>query len=129
MYVVAHFAHQLLFYSTLFSNLVVARPTLTIWTIGCLMRERNTIYQTTDRSARTHIMSGTELKEIDNGKLHGAGRGIGATRYYSCDEGFILIGKAHLFCTDKFEWSPSLPACVCKLRVDFVWPLPREYNF
>ena len=53
-----------------------------------------------------------ELSDIDGGKVHGSGRGAGAARYYTCDEGRTLVGRSHTFCDkDRLEWIPSVPSC------------------
>jgi len=63
----------------------------------------------------------TELKDIEGGKVHGQGSGVGSARYYTCDEGFAMQGKAHTFCQASLEWS-STPSCIptvtCLLSID-----------
>ena len=52
------------------------------------------------------------LSEIDGGKFHGNGREVGAARYYTCDDDYIMVGKSHIFCGKDLEWAPAIPRCV-----------------
>ena len=36
---------------------------------------------------------------------------FGSQAIYHCDQGFILWGNSHRTCTEKEEWSGSVPTC------------------
>jgi len=56
-----------------------------------------------------------ELDEIKGGTLHGNGREVGAARYYTCNDGYVIVGKSHVFCGKDLEWTPSIPSCVAEV--------------
>ena len=49
---------------------------------------------------------------IPNGVSNGTGSVEGSHHYFTCDEGFSLVGTNTLFCNDEGKWNGSVPTCV-----------------
>ena len=49
---------------------------------------------------------------IPNGVSNGTGSVEGSHHYFTCDEGFSLVGRNTLFCNDEGKWNGSVPTCV-----------------
>ncbi|XP_073244634.1 uncharacterized protein [Porites lutea] len=49
---------------------------------------------------------------IPNGVSNGTGSVEGCHHYFTCDEGFSLVGRNTLFCNDEGKWNGSVPTCV-----------------
>ncbi|XP_035375850.1 sushi, von Willebrand factor type A, EGF and pentraxin domain-containing protein 1 isoform X3 [Electrophorus electricus] len=50
-------------------------------------------------------------KSIDSGFVEGQDHKFGATIFYSCFPGFLLVGENHLTC-EEHGWSSSVPICI-----------------
>ena len=49
---------------------------------------------------------------IPNGVSNGTGSVEDSHHYFTCDEGFSLVGRNTLFCNDEGKWNGSVPTCV-----------------
>lgn len=49
---------------------------------------------------------------IPNGVRNGTGSVEGSHHYFTCNEGFSLVGRNTLFCNDEGKWNGSVPTCV-----------------
>ena len=49
---------------------------------------------------------------IPNGVSNGSGSVEGSHHYFTCDEGFSLVGRNTLSCNDEGKWNGSVPTCV-----------------
>jgi len=56
-----------------------------------------------------------DLSSIPAGTVHGTNRQVGATRGFRCNDGAVMVGKAHSFCGSDLQWSPAPPKCEAKI--------------
>lgn len=49
---------------------------------------------------------------IDNGYKHGSGSVEGSMAWFSCQDGFSLIGNQYLYCNEKGYWNGTTPSCL-----------------
>ena len=49
---------------------------------------------------------------IPNGVRNGTGLVEGSHHYFTCNEGFSLVGRNTLLCNDEGKWNGSVPTCV-----------------
>ncbi len=51
------------------------------------------------------------LRDIANGQVQLSGTAVGSTATYSCNRGYILVGKSTRVCQSNGEWSGREPFC------------------
>ncbi len=52
-----------------------------------------------------------ELKDPLNGKVHATGSNLYDSAYYTCAEGYKLLGLVQRHCTHTGHWSEKEPIC------------------
>ncbi|XP_020611644.1 E-selectin-like isoform X2 [Orbicella faveolata] len=49
---------------------------------------------------------------IDNGYKHGSGTVEGSLAWFSCKDGYSLVGNQYLYCNEKGHWNGTTPSCL-----------------
>lgn len=49
---------------------------------------------------------------IDNGYKHGSGSVEGSLAWFSCKDGYSLMGNKYLYCNEKGHWNGTTPSCL-----------------
>ena len=69
-----------------------------------------------------------DLSPIANGKVHYSGTTAGSVAYYTCKEGFILLGYRQRTCYHDARWSNEEPQCKKRTRLSVCSPLGHIAN-
>ena len=59
------------------------------------------------------------LMDPENGMVNMTGQDVGDTAFYSCNDGFLLVGSMTTVCQSNGMWSSDPPICLRK-QIKFV---------
>jgi len=51
------------------------------------------------------------VQPLENGHVRGSGTNVGSRYWFTCNEGFTLIGSSIILCENDGQWNGTLPNC------------------
>jgi len=73
--------------------------------ISCLHGQWN------DSKPSCHETECLPVQPLENGHVRGSGTNVGSRYWFTCNEGFTLIGSSIILCENDGQWNGTLPNC------------------
>lgn len=71
---------------------------------------------------RMTVVTCPEPEVPPGGVITGYDYNVHSSIEYTCDRGYLLVGRSSLECTSQGEWDEDPPACQCKPTLDYNIP-------